>query len=73
MSNREGKDKLNIRDIRALIKAKDIAGIVKVGKNLILNSQVWRSFFRHGQEDTPKTRMQTVISNAFLHLHPAKV
>ena len=71
MSN--GKNKLSIRDVLDLIKAKDIAGIVKVGKDIMFNSQVWRSFFRHGLEDTPKTRAQTVISNAFLHLHPNKV
>ena len=67
MSNKDGKDKL---DLRESIKAKGFPGAIK---HFIENSQLWRSFFRHGLEDTPKTRMQTIISNVFLHLHPAKV
>ncbi len=61
------RDKLKIRE---LLKEKGISGVIK---DLILNSQIWRSFFRHGLEDTSKNRMLTTISNVFLHLHAAKV
>ena len=67
LSDKDDKDKL---DIRELIKTKGVPGAVV---HSIKNSQIWRSFFRHSLVDTPKTRMQTIISNVFLHLHPAKV
>lgn len=70
---RDKENKNNNLDIKQLIKEKGIIGLIKESKDLMFNSQLWRSFFRHGLEDTPKTRMQTIISNSFLHLHPAKV
>ena len=36
-------------------------------------SQIWRSIFRHGYQDTPRNRALMVLSNVFLHLHPVKV
>jgi quinol-cytochrome oxidoreductase complex cytochrome b subunit len=39
----------------------------------VKQSQLWRSFFRHGPPTTPRTRSQTVVSNFFLHLHPVTV
>ena len=42
-------------------------------KNDVVESQVWKSIFRHGYEDTPRNRVMMVTSNVFLHLHPAKV
>jgi quinol-cytochrome oxidoreductase complex cytochrome b subunit len=34
--------------------------------------QVRRSIFRHGIEDTPQNRIQAVLTNLWLHLHPAR-
>lgn len=39
----------------------------------ITQSQLWRSIVRHGAADTPRTRSLTVVSNFFLHLHPASM
>lgn len=39
----------------------------------ITETQLWRSIFRHGYEDTPRNRALQILSNVFLHLHPAKV
>ena len=36
----------------------------------ITETQLWRSVFRHRFEDTPRNRALTIVSNAFLHLHP---
>jgi quinol-cytochrome oxidoreductase complex cytochrome b subunit len=63
-------NKTDKKKLRDLIKEKGVSGAIK---DFVVNSQVWSSFFRHGLEDTSKTRMQTIISNVFLHLHPAKV
>ncbi len=34
---------------------------------------LWRSIFRHKVDDTPRNRSLAVLSNVFLHLHPAKI
>jgi len=39
----------------------------------LTQSQVWRSFFRHGWPDNPLDRSLTMTSNVFLHLHSVKV
>ncbi len=39
----------------------------------ITDSQPWRSIFRHGVPNTPRTRSLTVVSNFFLHLHPVSI
>jgi len=44
----------------------------RISKKLT-ESQLWRSVFRHKFSDTPRNRVLTVVSNFFLHLHPAKV
>ncbi len=36
-------------------------------------SQVWRSIIRHKLDDTPRNRVLAVLSNVFLHLHPARI
>jgi Cytochrome b subunit of the bc complex len=36
-------------------------------------SQVWRSMFRHPQEDTPRGRALQGFSNFFLHVYPVKI
>lgn len=39
----------------------------------LVESQVWRSIFRHGYPDTPLNQSLVMMSNVFLHLHPVKV
>jgi quinol-cytochrome oxidoreductase complex cytochrome b subunit len=39
----------------------------------VIESQVWRSVFRHGYPVTDLDRMATMFTNFFLHLLPAKV
>ncbi|HXR64339.1 MAG TPA: selenite/tellurite reduction operon b-type cytochrome ExtP [Ktedonobacteraceae bacterium] len=39
----------------------------------IVESQVWRSLFRHGYPDTPLNQSLVMMGNVFLHLHPVKV
>ena len=36
-------------------------------------SQVWKSVFRHKLDDSPRNRSLAVLSNVFLHLHPARI
>ncbi len=36
-------------------------------------TQVFLSIFRHKHDDTPRNRALGVLSNVFLHLHPAKI
>ena len=40
---------------------------------LVTDNEIWRSVFRHGYSDTPRNRVLQIISNIWLHLHPAKV
>ncbi len=42
-------------------------------KNFIVQSRVWRSFFRHGWPDNPLDRSLVMTTNVFFHLHPVKV
>ncbi len=37
------------------------------------SSSVWKSIFRHKMDDSPRNRSLAVLSNVFLHLHPAKI
>lgn len=39
----------------------------------LVQSQVWRSMFRHGLPESNRTRAETVFYNFFLHVHPTKV
>ena len=55
---------------RNMLKEKGLFGMLR---DFTVNSQVWKSIFRHTFTDTPKNRMLKVISNVFMHLHPAKV
>lgn len=36
-------------------------------------SQLWKSIFRHGYEDTSRNKVQQVRANVFLHLHPPRI
>ena len=38
----------------------------------ITESQIWTSVFRHGKPDNPRNQALAVLSNVFLHLHPAR-
>ncbi len=42
-------------------------------KQQIVETQVWRSMFRHGYEDTPRNRILAISGNVWLHLHPSKI
>ncbi len=50
-------------------KGKDDVQAVKDYKR----TQVWKSVFRHNLDDSPRNRALAVLTNVFLHLHPAKV
>src|SRR5947207_1367957 len=48
----------------------------KIRKTLddeVYKSVIWKSVFRHGFPDTDRNRTLAVLSNVFLHLHPAKL
>ena len=38
-------------------------------KDFIVNSRVWRSFFRHGWPDKPQDRTLVITTKVFLHQH----
>jgi len=42
-------------------------------KHRITQSQIWKSVFRHGYEDTPQNRVRQVRDNIWLHVHPPRV
>src|SRR5438045_9788649 len=50
-------------------KAKEQVEIVKDPTK----TQIFTSIFRHKHDDTPRNRALGVLSNVFLHLHPAKI
>jgi quinol-cytochrome oxidoreductase complex cytochrome b subunit len=37
------------------------------------DSQLWRSIFRTGVPQTPRSRLAVIVSNVFLHLHPLQI
>jgi quinol-cytochrome oxidoreductase complex cytochrome b subunit len=42
-------------------------------KLFIINSRVWKSFFRHGWPDNPLDKALVMTTNVYFHLHPVKV
>ncbi|MBI4353899.1 MAG: cytochrome B6, partial [Candidatus Omnitrophica bacterium] len=42
-------------------------------KQYLKKTKLWKSIFRHYFTDTPRTRLQRVFGNVFLHLHPVRV
>lgn len=42
-------------------------------KEKIVNTQVWKSIFRHGYPDNDTNKSLAIFTNVFLHLHPVKV
>ena len=41
--------------------------------DMVRQTQIWKSVFRHGYPDTQRNRALAVLSNVFLHLHPVRV
>ena len=52
-----------------LEKAKGAPGLLGKPKE----TQLWKSIFRHKLDETPRNRALAVLSNVFLHLHPARI
>jgi quinol-cytochrome oxidoreductase complex cytochrome b subunit len=66
-----GRVRDDVAKIKTLVQEKgkeDIANLKDPEK-----TQLYRSIFRVKHEDTPRSRSLGVLSNVFLHLHPAKV
>jgi len=42
-------------------------------KQYVKKTKVWKSIFRHDFTDTPRTRLQRIFGNVFLHLHPVRI
>ena len=47
--------------------------LLDVATQKLVESQLWRSVFRHGYPDTPLNQSLVMMGNVFLHLHPVKV
>ncbi|MFO7901067.1 MAG: cytochrome b N-terminal domain-containing protein [Pirellulaceae bacterium] len=52
---------------------KDTSADMRSFGQIIRNSQVWRSIFRHSAPVDRRTRVMVILSNFFLHLHPVSV
>ena len=39
----------------------------------VKRTKLWKSIFRHDFADTPRTRLQRIFGNVFLHLHPVRI
>jgi len=39
----------------------------------VKKTKIWKSVFRHDFADTPRTRLQRIFGNVFLHLHPVRI
>ncbi len=46
---------------------------IKEIQKTVVESDAWKSVFRHGYADTPRNRILMIASNVFLHLHPSKL
>ncbi len=42
-------------------------------KQYVKKTKLWKSVFRHDFADTPRTRLQRIFGNVFLHLHPVRI
>ena len=64
----DGKSKPgSLQDLIA--KGREVPELLKKPKE----GQVWKSIFRHKLDDTPRNRSLAVLTNVFLHLHPARI
>ena len=69
VSGHRVKDDIQAMKVDIPAKAKEqIEGLKDPTK-----TQVYTSIFRHKHDDTPRNRALGVLSNVFLHLHPAKI
>lgn len=41
--------------------------------NILTNSRLWKSIFRHGMPDSNRSRAEIIFYNFFLHIHPTKI
>lgn len=48
-------------------------GLVEKIKDYIINTQLWRSIFRHGYPDTEMNKSLVIFTNVILHFRPIKV
>ncbi len=48
------------------------AKVLEIAK-AVRASQIWKSIFRHGYQDTPRNRSLMILSNVFFHIHAVKV
>ncbi|MBI4597397.1 MAG: cytochrome b N-terminal domain-containing protein [Candidatus Omnitrophica bacterium] len=42
-------------------------------KQYVKKTKLWKSVFRHDFTDSPRTRLQRIFGNVFLHLHPVRI
>src|SRR3974377_899490 len=63
--------KEDIDSLKSDLPAKDKEQVELLSKPT--KTQVYTSIFRHKHDDTPRNRALGVLSNVFLHLHPAKI
>jgi cytochrome b6 len=54
-------------------KIKEGVDLINPAKTDPREGQLWTSVFRHKLDDSPRNRSLAVLSNVFLHLHPAKI
>jgi len=47
--------------------------MINFAKQNLKKTKIWKSIFRHDFTDTPRTRLQRVFGNVFLHLHPVRI
>ncbi len=72
MPEEKEKDKVDSKDS----KRPSLLGKAREGPRLLLRpkeSQIWKSIFRHKLDDKPHNRALAVLTNVFLHLHPARI
>jgi cytochrome b6 len=62
-------DETNGRLPSVIEKARETPELLRKPKESI----VWKSVFRHKLDETPRNRALAVLSNVFLHLHPARI
>jgi quinol-cytochrome oxidoreductase complex cytochrome b subunit len=41
--------------------------------NYLTETQIWKSFFRHGAPINDRNRVLVMLSNVFLHMHPVRI
>jgi cytochrome b6 len=68
------KTDIDPASMKAMVeKVKEHQELTKKWKANFFETPFWRSIFRHKVDETPRNRSLAVLSNVFLHLHPAKL